>query len=69
MRGRLEAHLAKVRVPADTQGRVFGAAGQLECSWVLNGGWYSHQRLELETDLIAAHVLATGDAPSAQFLG
>jgi hypothetical protein len=29
----------------------------------------SHQRLELENDLIAAYVLETGTIPAAQFLG
>jgi hypothetical protein len=32
-------------------------------------GWLLHQRLELETDLIAAHVLVVGGPPLAQFLG
>jgi hypothetical protein len=33
---RLAAHRAKARKPAHPQGAVFRAAGQLECSWVLN---------------------------------
>jgi hypothetical protein len=32
-------------------------------------GWLKHQRLELESDLIAAHVLTIGSPPVAQFLG
>ena len=36
-------------------------------SWVINTAWEHHQRLELENDLIAAWVLATGSPPSAQF--
>ena len=43
------------------------AARPLMCSWVVNAGWEHHQRLELENDLIAAWVLATGSPPSAQF--
>jgi hypothetical protein len=36
---------------------------------VLNAAWYRHQRLELENDLIAAYLLATGEVPPAQFRG
>jgi hypothetical protein len=36
---------------------------------VLNDDWLDHQRLELENDLIAAHLLTTGQVPAAQFLG
>jgi hypothetical protein len=45
------------------------AGGSLECSWILNDGWEDHQLLELETDLIAAHILVTSRVPLAQFLG
>jgi hypothetical protein len=31
--------------------------------------WEHHQRLELENDLIAAWMLASGSPPSAQFYG
>jgi hypothetical protein len=41
----------------------------LECSWVANNGWLSHHRLELENDLIAAHLVAVERIPDAQFLG
>ena len=68
VRGRLAAHLRKVSDPGHAQGRIF-VAGRLECSWVLNGAWHRHQRQELETDLIAAHVLTMSKAPAAQFLG
>ena len=34
-----------------------------------NDAWLRHQRLELETDLIAAHLLATDRIPAAQFIG
>jgi hypothetical protein len=36
---------------------------------VANAEWLTHQRLELETDLIGAHVLFEEHAPPAQFLG
>jgi hypothetical protein len=66
---RLIAHWRKSRRPGYPQGDVFGSAGQLECSWVLNASWLSHQRLELECDLIGAHLLATANVPLAQFRG
>jgi hypothetical protein len=66
---RLLAHWKKTRTPGDPQGKVFGAAGRLECSWVLNEGWMPHQRLELECDLIGGHLLATATVPPAQFIG
>jgi hypothetical protein len=36
---------------------------------VLDEALLANQRLELECDLIAAHILATGGTPPAQFLG
>jgi hypothetical protein len=66
---RLLAHLMKARDPRNEQGRVFAAGARLECSWVVNDAWLVHQRLELENDLIAAHVLVLEHAPPAQFLG
>lgn len=66
---RLSAHLAKTRNPAHTQGGIFGAHARLECSFVLSSGWTDLHRLELETDLIAAHCLSTHQVPSAQFVG
>ena len=48
---------------------VFANGEALECSFVANGPWHRHQRQELETDLIAAHVLTTGLVPPAQFIG
>ena len=50
-------------------GRIFAAPARLECSWTINNDWLSHQRLELENDLIAAYVLETATIPAAQFLG
>jgi hypothetical protein len=35
----------------------------------MNQEWLRHQRQELETDLIAAHVLALHKVPAAQFVG
>lgn len=64
---RLGLHQRKTNDPAERQSEIF--AGPLECSWVLNDDWYTHQRLELENDLIAAYMLVTGTVPAAQFIG
>jgi hypothetical protein len=66
---RLAAHLKKTLRPGHRQGGIFGTGEGLECSWVLGDRWMPHQRLELENDLIAAHLLVTGKVPPAQFLG
>lgn len=63
------AHLAKLRAPVHNQARILAAQTRLECSWVLSDFWLSHHRLELETDLIAAHLWSTGEIPAAQFVG
>ena len=63
------AHLAKTRLSDHGQGRIFAAEARLECSWVVHAAWLAYQRLELENDLIAAHILVTGKVPAAQFLG
>jgi hypothetical protein len=68
VRVRLRAHQAKIGRD-HLQACVLAKAGRLECSWVLSEHWLPHQRLELENDLIAAHVLVMDKAPSAQFLG
>ena len=39
---------------------MFAAGDPLECSWLENSSWATHQRLELETALIAAYVERTG---------
>ena len=64
---RLQAHLAKARIPGHRQAEYF--SGDLEASWVALPGTATRNLLEHENDLIAAHVLATGRAPTAQFLG
>jgi hypothetical protein len=65
----LAAHLAKTRAQAHPQGQLFAAAEPIACSWIVNGDWLSHQRLELENDLLASHLLVTGEIPVAQFRG
>jgi hypothetical protein len=66
---RLAAHWRKTRTAGNPQGDLMRAAERLECSWVLNDCWLSHQRLELETDLIGAHLLVQEFVPPAQFIG
>jgi hypothetical protein len=43
--------------------------GAAEASWIVLPGLALVSLLEHENDLIAAHVLTTGHAPAAQFLG
>jgi len=69
IRARLLAHRHKVSNVGHAQGTIFREAGSLEASWIENDVWHGHQRLELETDLIAAHLLAIAWLPTAQFLG
>jgi hypothetical protein len=64
---RLRAHAAKARAAGHRQGPSF--TGDLNASWVALPGLVLVSLLEHENDLIAAHVLATGHAPAAQFLG
>jgi hypothetical protein len=42
-------------------------AEQVACSWVSNSRWSVHQRLELVTDMIGAHLLTTATIPLWQF--
>jgi hypothetical protein len=63
---RLLVHLAKLNTPT-SQGRALRAAAPLTFSAAANRTWRRHQRLELETDLIGAYVLATYKPPAAQF--
>ncbi|TVP63448.1 MAG: hypothetical protein EA343_08020 [Nodularia sp. (in: Bacteria)] len=69
IRERLCSHLVKANNPISKQGHIFANANSLECSWICNPLWLDNQRKELENDLIAAHLLVTGDIPAAQFLG
>ena len=69
LRARLQAHAKKIHPSGHSQGALFAAAGSLECSWVDNRQWMDHQRLELENDLIASHLLVMDELPTAQFRG
>jgi hypothetical protein len=61
--------LRKGRQGGHSQEAHFSSPETLEVSWTLCEAWLDHQRLELENDLIAAHALALGVSPAAQFLG
>jgi hypothetical protein len=52
--------------PGTPQGRIFSEVQPLACSWVSHHAWYTHQRLELENDLIVALFWDRED-PCAQF--
>ena len=64
---RLRAHAAKALAAGHRQGPGF--SGDLEASWAALPGLAPVSLPEHENDLIAAHVLTTGHAPAAQFLG
>jgi hypothetical protein len=65
--GRLRSHLAKATKQGHPQAHWF--VGDMAASWVELPGMAMVNLLENENDLIASHVLATGRAPWAQFLG
>lgn len=69
IRSRLAKHRRSAIAAGSPQGQALAAAQPLACSWVVSAAWKRHQLLELENDLIAAWVLATGSPPAAQFYG
>ena len=64
---RLRSHQAKAHMQSHRQNSYF--SGDMTASWVPLPGTAILNILEHENDLIAAHVLMTGQAPTAQFLG
>jgi hypothetical protein len=64
---RLKSHLDRAYIPGHCQAEYF--SGDLAASWAELPGIAGLNLLEHENGLIAAHVLAIGDAPAAQFLG
>jgi hypothetical protein len=68
LRARVRQHLRRASAGDHPQAAAFGDAERLEVSWVRHAGVIS-QLLELENDLIAAHVNEVGTAPAAQFRG
>lgn len=59
-------YLREVGDEKQLQGAVFQA--DMECAWLLNDRWHTHQRLELENDLVAAYMLWAGAPPPTQFM-
>jgi hypothetical protein len=69
MRARLSAHRRKTLDPASTKPQDVVLRRHRPLEWsAVEGSWEPHQRLELENDLIAAHVLELARVPPAQFL-
>ena len=69
VRERVKAHIKKSDKPEHPQARTFSEPQYIELSYVSRSDLAKHQRLEIENDLIAAHVLGMGTVPAAQFLG
>jgi hypothetical protein len=69
IRDRIKAHLRKGADPEHPQCCFFRDVGSLEYSFIARPDLLRHQRLEVETDLIGAHVLEHQAVPLAQFLG
>jgi hypothetical protein len=67
LRTRLAAHAAKLTT-LSVQGQALKQEAPLRFSAV-TAPWFRHQRLELETDLIAACILTVRRPPPAQFIG
>jgi hypothetical protein len=69
-KGRIQQRIAShLRRSRGDHRQSAALAGDLEQSWVDGSAFADTQLLEHENDLIAAHVLVTGAAPLAQFLG
>ena len=69
VKDRVGAHLRKGRRESHPQAFAFCDASSVEFSYVQRNDMAKHQLLEIENDLIAAHIIQTGDIPDAQFLG
>jgi hypothetical protein len=68
VKDRVGAHLRKRRRESHPQAFAFCDASSVEFSYVQRNDVAKHQLLEIENDLIAAHIIQTGDIPDAQFL-
>jgi hypothetical protein len=69
IRDRVHAHMKKGRTPDHPQAFAFADPAEVEVSFIQRGDLTKHQLLEVENDLIAAHVVRVGVGPVAQFLG
>jgi hypothetical protein len=69
IRDRVSAHMKKGHKPDHPQAFAFADPEDIEVSFVRRDDLAKHQLLEVENDLIAAHVVRVGNVPAAQFLG
>ena len=69
IKDRVNAHIKKGRQADHPQAFAFFEPTSIEVSYILRPDLAKHQLLEIENDLIAAHVIQMGVIPSAQFLG
>ncbi|MBT4016599.1 MAG: hypothetical protein HOE62_01520 [Alphaproteobacteria bacterium] len=69
IRDRVTAHMKKGRIPDHPQAFAFADPADVETSFIQRDDLTKHQLLEVENDLIAAHVIQVGEVPAAQFLG
>ena len=69
VRDRVKAHLKKSEQPNHPQTSAFSKPQYIEASIYLSESLSKNQWHEIENDLIAAHVMESGQVPAAQFLG
>jgi hypothetical protein len=69
IRDRVSAHMKKGQKADHPQAFAFADPAGIEASFIQRGDLPKHQLLEMENDLIAAHVVRVGVGPVAQFLG
>jgi hypothetical protein len=69
IRGRVSAHMKKGQKADHPQAFAFDDPEDIEASFIRRNDLPKHQLLEIENDLIAAHVIGVGAGPVAQFLG
>lgn len=69
VRHRLLAHMTKGASSTHPQSAYFSEPESLEAAFVAADHLLPHQRLEVENDLIASHLLMLRSLPRAQFLG
>jgi hypothetical protein len=66
---RVKTHIKKGGQTDHPQAFAFSDAPSIEVSYIQRPDLAKHQLLEIENDLIAAHVIQMGVIPTAQFLG
>ena len=69
IRDRISSHLKKGKNVKHTQYAYFNEQVNLRFAYWMNNSLKSHQRLEIENDLIGLHIKRFKTIPSAQFVG